>query len=158
MNPLAVEFEITNPTRFEPLRVVFEAIRKAKSADSFTDDHDEWGAYFDGAARSFFRWTTPEEDELWEQRWFATPLPQRWTDPSLRRGWSVFAMIEAFRNGEYDLGACERLGETTGRLTFFEHSFPFGGTGCMRALIESFGHRVTKDWDDETPLPTSEEL
>jgi hypothetical protein len=157
MDPLSVEFEITDPARFEALRVVFNAIREAKEASSFTDDHSGWVTYFDDTSRLFFRWSTPEEDAEWERRWFATPVPQRWHDPTLRRGWSLEAMIEAFRNGEYDLGACELVNETTGRLTFYEHAYPFGGTGCMRVLIEAFGHRVTKDWDGETPPPTTEE-
>jgi hypothetical protein len=158
MEPLAVKFEITDPARFEPLRVVFNALRAVKAADTFTEDHSEWLPFFDEIARAAFRWSTEQEDLEWEQRWFAAPVPQRWSDPTLRRGWSLDAVIEAFRNGEYDLGECERVTEVTGRLTFFEHSYPFGGTGCMRALIESFGHRVTRDWDGETPPPTADEL
>jgi hypothetical protein len=153
MDPMAVEFEITDPARFEPLRVVFDALREAKAADTFTEDHSGWLDYFDADARAYFRWSTPEEDALWLQRWYATPVHARLTDPSLHRGWDYESMIEAFRNGEYDLVACERTTKTTGRLTFVEHAFPFGGTGCMRALIECFGHRVTRDWDDSTPPP-----
>ncbi|MBA4189679.1 MAG: hypothetical protein C0467_16970 [Planctomycetaceae bacterium] len=149
MTPLAVEFEITNPTRFEPLQRVFDALRDVKATDAFAEDHSAWLQYFDYPARCYFSWTSEAENELHWQRWQATPVPQRWTDPSLQRGWDFESMIEAFRNGEYDLIACERIDETTGRLTFQEHSFPFGGTGCMRALIESFGHRVTRDWEDE---------
>jgi hypothetical protein len=156
MNPLTVEFEITDAARFEMLRTVYSALREAKAADSFTDDHSGWVTYFDDAASSFFRWSTPEEDALWEKRWFATPVPQRWHDPALQRGWSLEAVIEAFRNGEYDLGECERMSESAGRLTFYEHAYPFGGTAGMRVLIESFGHRVTKDWDGETSLSTAE--
>lgn len=149
MRPLAVEFEITDPTRFEPLRLVFEALRNTKAHEQFGEDHSDWIKWFDYDARSYFCWHSAEENALHWQQWNATPVPQRWTDPRLNRGWHFESMIEAFSNGEYDLLSCERITETTGRLTFQEHSFPFGGTGCMRALIECFGHRVTRDWEDE---------
>ncbi|MFO0823603.1 MAG: hypothetical protein U0792_10890 [Gemmataceae bacterium] len=149
MRPLAVEFEITNPARFEPLRLVFNALRETKATNAFTDDHSHWLAWFDYDARSYFHWATAEENARYWQEWNATPVPQRWTDPRFNCGWHFESMIEAFSNGEYDLIACEKLDENHGRLTFQEHSFPFGGTGCMRALIECFGHRVTRDYDAE---------
>jgi hypothetical protein len=148
MNPLAVEFELTDPARFEPLRVVFDALREAKADDTFTEDHSGWLRYFDDAARSHFWWPTPEELARYWQLWEETPPAARWDHPALQHPWDFESMIEAFRNSEYDLVACERTAETTGRLTFVEHAFPFGGTGCMRALIECFGHRVTRDYDD----------
>lgn len=156
MNPLAVEFEIASSERFELLRCVFEALRSAKASDAFTDEHSGWLAYFDEAARATFWWPTEQDIEAWQRRWDATPPHLRIHDPTLHTRWGFESMIEAFRNGEYDLGVCERLSESTGRLTFFEHAFPFGGSGCMRALIEAFGHRVTRDYDGSAPPPTAE--
>jgi hypothetical protein len=148
MDPLAVEFEIADPGRFELLRTVFNALRAAKAAGNFTEDHSGWVVYFDDAARSAFWWPTQAETDEWLKRWNETPVEQRLHDPSLHRPWDFESMIDAFANGEYDLGECKRVNETTGRLTFYEHAFPFGGSGCMRALIEAFGHRVTRDYDD----------
>lgn len=54
-------------------------------------------------------------------------------------------MIDAFRNGDYDLLGCRRASLRIGRLAFEPFGWPYGGTGCMRALIEAFGHRVTAD-------------
>jgi hypothetical protein len=149
MFPLRVEFEITDPARFEPLSQVFDALRRTKATDLFTDDHTHWINWFDHSAQMYFCWATAEEDALYWQQWEATPVPQRWTDPRYQRGWHFESMIEAFSNGEYDLIACERIDSTTGRLTFEAHAYPFGGSGCMRALIECFGHRVTKDYEDD---------
>jgi hypothetical protein len=80
----------------------------------------------------------------WERRWFSTPVPERFTDTSLETPWDFGSMIDAFRNGEYDLLGCRRLTATAGRLEFDPHAWPYGGTGCMRALIEAFGHRVVR--------------
>ena len=52
------------------------------------------------------------------RRWQSTPVPQRFTDPSLKTPWTLESMIDAFRNGD-DLLGCERLSECVGdsRLT-----------------------------------------
>ena len=52
-------------------------------------------------------------------------------------------MIEAFNNGEYNLLTCEMIGANVVRLSFYALGYPYGGTGCMEALVESFGFKVT---------------
>ncbi|MBW4472219.1 MAG: hypothetical protein KME45_17710 [Stenomitos rutilans HA7619-LM2] len=56
-------------------------------------------------------------------------------------------MIEAFENGEYELLGRRRLSHQIARLEFSSYSSPYGGTGCMQALIEAFGHQVTSILD-----------
>ena len=74
------------------------------------------------------------------------PVDVRLRDPSFRPpAWDFRSLIEAFRNGDYDLLGCQRASSETGRLAFEPFGWPYGGTGCMRALIEAFGHRVTID-------------
>jgi hypothetical protein len=139
-----VEFEVADKDRFRRLSAVFDALRAAKVADEWRDD-DYWLGFFDAEARSRFWLPTPAEQEDWNRRWFSTPVPQRFTDPSLVTPWDFGSMIDAFRNGDYDLLACEQLSERVGRLSFDPHGWPYGGTGCMRALVEAFGHRVTAE-------------
>ena len=52
-------------------------------------------------------------------------------------------MIDAFQNGEYELRGCELAGPNNGRLEFFALAYPYGGVGCMVALIEAFGFKVS---------------
>lgn len=136
-----VEFQIADEARFQRLASVFAALRSAKETDEWQKD-DYWLTFFDSEARAHFWWPSKAEMEDWNRRWFSTPVPERFTDPTLETPWDFGSLIDAFRNGEYDLIKCERVAERVGRLCFDPHSWPFGGTGCMHALIESFGHRV----------------
>jgi hypothetical protein len=79
-----------------------------------------------------------------ERRWFATPVPRRFTDSSLHHWWHFGSMTDAFRNGVYDLLDCRKVADGVGRLEFDPHAWPYGGTACMRALVEAFGHRVIR--------------
>ncbi|UBF24818.1 hypothetical protein K9N68_24645 [Kovacikia minuta CCNUW1] len=83
-----------------------------------------------------------EEQKDWQRRWFSTPVEQRFTDPSLETPWDFSSMIGAFEEGDYELLSCHRISNEVGCLEFEPHGFPFGGTGCMKALIEAFGHRI----------------
>jgi hypothetical protein len=139
-----VEFEVADEDRFRRLVAVFDALRAAKVADEWRDD-DYWLAFFDAEARSHFWWPTAAEQDDWNRRWFSTPVPQRFTDPSLVTPWDFGSLIDAFRNGDYELLGCEQVSERAGRLFFDPHGWPYGGTGCMRALVEAFGHRVTAE-------------
>ena len=144
MEAFIIEFEIAGEDRFRRLVTVFDALRAAKESDEWRDD-EYWLAFFDQEALSHFWWPTAAEAEEQSRRWFATPIPQRFTDPSLVTPWHFGSMIDAFRNGDYELLRCERVSESVGRLSFDPYGWPYGGTGCMRALVESFGHRITLD-------------
>ena len=137
-----IEFSVVDMSRFEDLQKVFNKLKNDKDQD-FIDEDNEYLALFDEEARKYFCWSTPEEDELWAKRWFSTPLETRWTDISLDRGWGFASMIQSFNNGEYDLLTCEIIGANVARLSFYALGYPYGGTGCMEALVESFGFKVT---------------
>ena len=145
MDDSYLDFALADAERFSKLQIVFAALKDAKSADTIDTDDDCWLGFFDDTAREHFWWPTPEEVADWQRRWQSTPVPQRFTDPSLVTPWDFSSMIEAFKNGEYELLALDRTSDTTGRLTFNPFAWPFGGTGCMRALIESFGAVVTHE-------------
>lgn len=138
-----VEFSLDDDERFTRLQAAFDALNAGKSGE-FTDPEDPyWRTFFDDTALNHFWWPTPEEFADWQRRWQSTPVDQRFTDPSLKTPWDFASMIDAFSNGEYDLVALDRTSVSTGRLRFHPHAYPFGGTGCMHALIESFGGNVT---------------
>lgn len=52
-------------------------------------------------------------------------------------------MIESFKDGEYELLSCEMISDETARINYNPFAFPYGGTDCMKALIEAFGFEVT---------------
>lgn len=139
-----IEFEIDDSKRFDMLATVFSALRAAKQSDSFPDEK-HWLTLFDGLALSYFWWPTEKEMQDWEQHWYSTPMSQRFTDPSLKTPWHFGSMLDAFWEGEYTLVACQRLAENLGRLEFIPYAGPYGGTDCMKALVEAFGFRVIRE-------------
>jgi hypothetical protein len=139
-----VEFEVADDPRFNQVAAVIQALANAKRSGEFPDD-DYWLKFFDAdAMRHFWSPTATELDE-WRRRWLASPVERRFSDPSLKTAWTFGSMIDAFRNGEYELLGCRRVDGRMGRLEYEPFAGPYGGTGCMRALLEAFGHRVTRE-------------
>ncbi|MEH2273786.1 MAG: hypothetical protein V7K40_02935 [Nostoc sp.] len=105
--------------------------------------------FFDHKALSHFWWPSEEEETEHLRRWFATPVEQRWTDPSLETPWGFESMFDAFQNGEYQLVACSMVSADRARLEFEPFSYPYGGTGAIQALVESFDFVILAE-DDGT--------
>ena len=136
-----IEFEVLDNNRFAMLVRVFNALRTAKQSLAFP--HEEyWRGFLDQDALSRFWWPTEQELREWEQRWNSTPVSRRFNDPALRRPWHFGSMLDALKEGEHELLACERVAQI-GRLEFRPLAGPFGGTDALKALIEAFGFRVT---------------
>ena len=51
-------------------------------------------------------------------------------------------MIDAFGNGEYDFVSCDMISQGKGRIEFTPWSWPYGGSGAFRALIEYQGFKI----------------
>lgn len=143
----SVNFELADSIRFGMLQRVFDALRDAKTNDAIDADDESWRSYFDDTALSHFWNPTPDELADWTRRWQATPVDKRFTDPTLKTPWDFPSMIEAFHNGEYILLRLIRTSENAGSLQFEALACPYGGTGCMHALIECFGGTVTGEID-----------
>jgi hypothetical protein len=143
----SVNFELADSSRFGMLERVFYALRDAKNGDGIDADDETWRSYFDNDALSRFWNPTPDELADWTRRWEATPVEKRFTDPTLKTPWDFQSMIEAFHYGEYNLLRVTRTSENTGALQFEALACPYGGTGCMRALVECFGGIVTGEID-----------
>jgi hypothetical protein len=136
-----VEFTHDNGNRFNRLKEVYDALREAKQTKQFYGDA-YWLRFFDAVAQAHFWWPTEAEQQDWLKRWQSTPVDQRYSDPSLQAPWHFGSMIEAFRNGDYALVACTKLSDMIGRLEFRPFGWPYGGTDCMKALIEAFDLEV----------------
>ncbi len=57
----------------------------------------------------------------------------------------MLAALFPGRYGDYQLYPIERISEKDAVLPFEPFGHPFGGTACMRALLEAFEHRVTEE-------------
>jgi len=70
--------------------------------------------------RAFFTEFTPEEWAEWNEHWRQTPVDFRISAAMITPQWDIGSMY----------------------LAFEPHAYPYGGTGCMVAFIECFGHTV----------------
>lgn len=137
-----IEFEVSDPERFERLKAVFLELKKDKDADDFRPD-EEWPKLFDEESLDFFYWPTSAERAQWLNDMSYRPILITPTEETQGQQWDFFSMIDAFRNGEYELQQCEMESPGNGKLEFYSFAYPYGGVGCMVALIESCGFRVT---------------
>lgn len=144
-----VGFAIASDERYTALVCAYDRIRECKTSNVWPETKEDWTPYFDKRAFEHFWWPTEPELEDWKQRYLATPVPKRFTDPSLRHPWDFLSLFDAFKNGDYDLLPIERLSASEAVLPLDPFGHPFGGTGCMRTLIEAFDHRVIHD--DDSP-------
>jgi hypothetical protein len=138
-----IEFKVIDSERFKLLQNVFQKIKNDKDNDLF-EDEEFYLQFFDEQAKAYFGWYTAEEIKNWERKWFSTPIEARWNEPSLKMKWDFGSMIDSFKNVEYQLLSCEMISDESARINFRAFSHPYGGAGCMHALIESFGFEITE--------------
>ena len=122
---MAQPFSITfsgSPDRFPILKRVFDRIREVKPQ---CIGFDARGAVIDDPA------------------WIDLLDDASITKMSEPDAWQLEDILDCMLTGEYDLLSVTF--SDIGRLEYDPHSFPFGGTDSMRALIESFGFSVTHD-------------
>jgi hypothetical protein len=128
---------VDNQSRFEALSRVFNALKQEKQKQLASEENREkekgfrsdnqWLDFFDEEARSHFRWPTIQSSNVW----------------------SLPSLTSAFKDGEYELVACRMVSPKLARLEFDPFAFPYGGTECMKMLIEAFGFQITGE-DDGT--------
>jgi hypothetical protein len=148
MRPCYVSFRICSQPQFDRLSHVVSELRRDKESGEFRPDED-WKVYFAADELKSFWNPTEEERADWQRRWLATPVPDRFSDPSLQTAWDFGSMLEAIREGEYALLGVRSDDLGTGLLEFEPAAYPFGGTGCLRALVAAYGHPLI-GYDDGT--------
>lgn len=130
--------------RFARLKLLVDALAAAKASDEFRDD-EYWLAFLDADARSAFWWPTEAEVADWSERWFSVPAEERLARADLQMPWTFGSLVDAVRNGDYNLLGCSLTSDGQGAISFEPRGFPYGGTGWMRAAVEAFGGSVTLD-------------
>ena len=140
MNHCHVEFVPKDGESLRRADALFRALKVAKESGGRAEDAALAG-YFGEEESAYFWNPSPEEEKEWNDHWFSTPEEMRRSPEMPTPPWHFGSMLDAFWNGEYDLVAIQ---EENGRhyLTFDPHAYPYGGTGCMVALLECFGHTV----------------
>ncbi|QDT56695.1 hypothetical protein Pan44_47520 [Caulifigura coniformis] len=139
-----VEFTAPDAVAFDRFRGVFEALKQDKDSDKFRPD-DQWPELFDREALDCFNWWTDEDRARWLPGIPDFELSHQAGRPRLE--WEFFSMIEAFKNGDYQLIACQRNDNGQSRLEYDPFGGPYGGSGCMVALIQCFGFVVSGGTD-----------
>ncbi|WP_295614920.1 hypothetical protein [Chamaesiphon sp. GL140_3_metabinner_50] len=150
-----VEFLQKDETSLRRTIDFFGMIREAKSASLDIDriesdksddivaevDDTVFINYLTDVERAYF-WNPSEQEsqEYWDE-WFSTPVEVRNSPQWLYTQWHLESMLDAFWNGDYDLIAIQEESNKY-YLTFDPHGYPYGGTGCMVALLECFGNQV----------------
>lgn len=145
-----VKFTINDHVKFRKLVAIFEQLKADKDQGEIGNE-DQYLPFFDNQERSYFWWPSDEEIKDWKEQWDSAPSATRTSDPKLKRPLLFDAMISAFADGEYELINCRSDDGTIGLLEFKSMAYPYGGTGCMQALIECFGFSVVEVFDGSQP-------
>ncbi|AND67606.1 hypothetical protein ATSB10_01520 [Dyella thiooxydans] len=154
MDCCSVEFVPIDMATLARTTALFEQIRASKEEGVALDD-SVFSAQLTDGERSFF-WS-PSEDERaeWSAMWLGTPPGQRHLLPGPQ--WDLGSMLDSIADGEYDLMTIEDRGQSH-HLLFNPLSYPFGGTGCMVAFLECFGHKVITINDGTGRVPYAPRL
>lgn len=139
------EFEINNNDRFRNLQEFFYALKEDKVKENIISNDSKWIGYFEEDVLMKFWWPTSDELNEYAKLWKETPINERFTSPKLQHPWDFESMIDAFSNGEYDFVSCERISNEKGRIEFNPWSWPYGGSGAFRALIEYQGFKILSE-------------
>jgi hypothetical protein len=135
-----VHFRVADKPELEALQAFIARVAEAKSSNSFPPD-EELRQYFDQKALSYFFEPSADELKEWEKEWFSTPVEKRHGNRALEPHWNFGSMLEAFSNGDFELETVTTKGEDA-FVPFNPLAYPYGGTGCIIAAVEAFGHTV----------------
>jgi hypothetical protein len=136
-----IDFRFSDLARFQRLANIFAELKIDKDKNEFRP-LEKWPELFDSASLQEFRWLTTAE-KMQQIRKYSDVIKEFAAQQNTAVRWDFYSMIEAFKDGEYELIACNQIGPGIGRLEFNAFAYPYGGVGCMVALIESFGFKIT---------------
>lgn len=140
MNYCYIEFEPKDKNSLYRAEDLFKTLKVAKDAGEALDA-PHFVDYFSDVERSYFWNPSPEELKEWNDEWFSTPIEIRHSPQMLMPQWHLESMLDAISSGDYQLIAIEEK-DSKYRLAFNPHGYPYGGTSCMVALLECFGHTI----------------
>jgi hypothetical protein len=137
-----VEFSISSPERFAALQCVFAELKRDKDVGDWRSN-DELRNLFDAEAQSHFYWPADDVRRQRLEDLRTRPIIETPTDQATGLLWDFDHLVDSFINGEYNLVSCDSTADGKARLNFDALAYPYGGVGCMVALVEAFGGVVT---------------
>ena len=170
-----IEFEIGDNNRFADLQKMFAKLKEVKNdliqdvyltekqtSSDYVDPVDkfQWRDYLDDEAIEWFNDTFDFNSEEGIIYWKLLEL----TEPEIRfqhpffktpGNWYFESMLDAIFNGDYSLISLVKEGDS-GCLYYNPRAYPFGGSGSLIELIESFGNKITYDSWQKKKNPTAE--
>lgn len=135
-----LEFVPKDEQALQRAQALLTAIQAAKESGGDIET-TAFAGYLLEAERSYFWNPSADEARQWHEHWVATRLEIRLSPQMIAPQWELESMLDALCNGEYDLLGLQ-LEHGKYYLAFNPHAYPFGGTDCMVALLECFGHTV----------------
>ena len=132
-----IEFSIPSRERFAALQRVFAELKHDKDADEWRSS-DQLLELFDAEALSHFYWPPDDGRRGRLERLRTRPKAETPTEQVTGQTWDFDSLVDAFVNGEYNLLSCELTDRGEARLGFYALAYPYGGVGCMVALVEAF--------------------
>ena len=120
-------------------------------------DEEQMAKELSASERAYFWEPSSEELQEWNDFWFSIPLPQRHSPSMPTPGWSFESMVSAISKAEFDVTGVATEGSKC-YLTFEPESYPFGGVGCLVALLECLGNEVSTVNDGTGVVPYSQRV
>ena len=172
-----IEFKIGNFSRFANLQKIFAKLKEVKNdlrqdvyltektSLDYVDpvDNFQWRDYLDDKAIEWFDDTfdfNSEEGIIYWKLLELTEPENRFQHPFFKTpgNWYFESMLDAILNGDYSLIALAKEQDNRGCLYYNPRAYPFGGSGSLIELIESFGNQITYDsWQKKrNPITKSE--
>ena len=160
-----IEFEIGDLNRFASLQKMFAKLKEVKNdliqdvyltekqtSSDYVDPVDkfQWRDYLDNKAVEWFDDTfdfNSEEGIIYWKLLELTEPENRFQHPFFKTpgNWYFESMLDAIFNGDYSLIAVVKEQGDRGCLYYHPRAYPFGGSGSLIELLESFGNKITYD-------------
>ncbi len=137
-----IDFSVTSPERFVVLQRVFTELKRQKDNGDWRTANEMLGVFDEESLRHFY-WPTDDERLQRLEDLRTRPIIETPTEESAGLMWDFDSFLDAFANGEYELLSCDMSDGNKARLNFHALAYPFGGVGCMVALVEAFDCVVT---------------
>ncbi len=144
-SPNFLEFDILDPQKFKDFLIVYKQVAEASeealkfSAERNMPTDDFWLAAFPKYAIQQFAF---DKEEL---------QPSFSTHPREKGRWYFFSLIQHLTcNLEIEFLPCETINEKTGRLNYYVHAFPYGGTGGLIQWLKSFDCITRLNYEGKT--------
>lgn len=137
-----IEFTVASPDRFAALQQVFAVLKHDKDANNWRSREEFLKSFDDESLRNFY-WP-PDDMRRQRLRDLETrPVSIAPTEQTKNSRWDFDSLLAAFKEGEYILVSCEMTDGSKARLEFYSLAYPYGGVGCMVALVEVFEGVIT---------------